>query len=320
LDYPTSHLFEQDSLVLGRGSPNINIMNHPRVLVITLNWRQPHTTIECVQALKAMAYPNLQILVIDNGSGDGSTEIMRNHLPDITVLSQPENLGFAAGSNIGLRYAVENEFEYALLINNDAFPAPDMLEHLLAETTPEIALLSPKIYYENEPSRIWFANARQHPSTLDLRDTGRGQLDGSAWLNSRDVDYLLGTCLLVNLTTIAQLGFFDEQYFMYFEDLDWSMRLRQAGYRLRLVAPAHLYHRIATSSGGLDSPFRRYHLARSGVIFWRRHARLGQPWVIALFRLGSALKTISRLLLNRQPAVAFYYLRGLRDGWDTSSL
>jgi GT2 family glycosyltransferase len=102
---------------------------------------------------------------------------------------------------------------------------------------------------------------------------------------------------------------------MYFEDLDWSLRFRQAEYRLRLAADAHLYHQVAASSGGLESPFRKYHLARSGLIFWRRYAHLGNSAVIFLFRLGSGLKMVARLLLKREFATLRAYLRGLRDGW-----
>lgn len=105
---------------------------------------------------------------------------------------------------------------------------------------------------------------------------------------------------------------------MYFEDLDWSIRLQQAGYRLRLAAGARLYHRVAVSSGGLESPARRYHLARSGVIFWRSHQRLGNPIAIVLFRLGSAVKMMSRLVLRGQRAAAAAYWRGLVDGWRLS--
>ena len=291
-----------------------------QVLAITLNWRQPEMTLACVQALQAMAHPSLDILVIDNGSGDNSAEHLKNELPlDVALLSLPENVGFAAGCNVGLRQAVDQSYTYALLINNDAFAEPEMLNELLKEIAPDIALLSPKIFYAANRERLWFAGGQMHPHTLDLRKTGRGELDGSAWQISRDVDYLLGTCLLVNLKAVEKEGFFDETFFMYFEDLDWSLRLRQAGMRLRLVAQAHLYHAVAVSGGGLESPRRRYLLARSGVIFWRRHAHAGKPLVIFFFRLGSGIKMVTRLLVNGKIAVFRAYLQGVRDGWRISA-
>ena len=292
----------------------------PRVLAIVLNWRQPAMTLECVRALSAMSAPaTLDILVIDNGSGDGSAEKLHRELPPtVELLTLPENLGFGRGNNVGLRRALDEGYDHALLINNDAFAAPDMLARLLAAGEPSIALLSPKITYEARPDTLWFAGARRKRRTLDIADTGRGQTDGPAWSADRDADYLLGTCLLVNLAAVRSAGLFDERYFMYFEDLDWSIRLQRAGYRLRLVAGAHLAHRVAASSGGLESPARRYHLARSGVIFWRTHASLGNPAAILLFRMASAVKMLLRLSVIGQFEAAAAYWRGLRDGWRES--
>ncbi len=217
------------------------------------------------------------------------------------------------------RRALDGGYDYALLINNDAFAAPNMLDRLLAATGPTIALVSPKIYYEARPDTLWFAGGRRRRQSLDIADMARDEKDGPEWAADRDVDYLLGTCLLVNLAAAATAGLFDERYFMYFEDLDWSLRLQQSGYRLRLAADAHLYHRVAASSGGLESPFRRYHLARSGVIFWRTHRRVGNPPAILVFRAASALKMLSRLLMKGKFAVAAAYWRGLRDGLRQSA-
>ena len=297
----------------------MSLPDSPRTLAIVLNWKQAGITLECVGALHAMQAPFLDILVIDNGSADDSVEIFKECQMDFRLLALPENLGFAAGNNQGLQLALDEGYDYALLVNNDAFAAPDMLAKLLAEAAPDIGLLSPKIYYESEPERIWFANGRQQSLTLDLRDTGKGELDGPQWNDSRDVDYVLGTCLLVNLPAVRQVGLLDERFFFYFEDLDWSLRLRQAGLRLRLVAGAHLLHRIAFSTGGEeDSPLRRYHLAYSSVIFWRRHAHLGSPLLIVLFRLLSAIKMVTRLSLAGRWDVASAYIRGLRNGWRDS--
>lgn len=286
----------------------------PRILAIVLNWRQAPVTLECVAALRAMAGPPLDILVIDNGSGDGSADqLAGGH--DFQLLALADNLGFAAANNLGLQRAIDKGYDYSLLVNNDAFAAYDMLTNLLAEARSDIALVSPKIFYEAEPDRIWFAGGRRNPRTLDLRNTGQGALDGPEFARSRDVDYLLGTCLLVNLQAARVVGLFDERYFFYFEDLDWSLRFQEAGYRLRLAAGAHLTHRVALSTGGEeDSPQRRYYLAYGGARFWRQHATLGSPALIAAFRAGSALKMVARLGLAGRPDAAVAYLRGLRDG------
>lgn len=288
-----------------------------RILAIVVNWRQAAMTLECVAALRAMTLP-VDVVVVDNGSGEADVALLVADLGRDWVIALPENVGFAAGNNAGLRRALTDGYDYALLVNNDAFAAPDMAAQLLSEAQDDIALLSPKIFYEAEPTRIWFGGARMKPATLDIADNGRGEPDGAAFA-TRDVDYVLGTCLLVNMAISAEVGLLDERYFMYFEDLDWSLRMRQAGYRLRFVADAHLWHRVAMSTGGRqDSPLRRYYLARSSVIFWRRHASEGNRLAIVTFRLASALKMVARLTLTGEFATARAYLRGLRDGWRLS--
>lgn len=295
-------------------------MTQPSVLAIVLNWRQPAVTVTCVRSLQAMQFASLDVLVIDNGSHDNSWQIFQTELDDVQLLSLDNNVGFSKGVNTGLQFALDNNYEYALLVNNDAFVAPNMLTRLIAEQDPTIAMLSPKIYYASEPDRIWFANGSQHSHTLDLIDIGRDELDSPKWSQSHDTDYLLGTCLLVNLSIVQQVGLMDERYFMYFEDLDWSLRMRQTGYRLRLVADAHLYHLVSVSTGGyIDTPIRRYHLARSGIIFWRTHLHKGDPALIVLFRIASIVKTTIRLTLLGKITVLRSFLRGLRDGWIESN-
>ncbi|MCO5184159.1 MAG: glycosyltransferase family 2 protein [Anaerolineae bacterium] len=287
-----------------------------RILAITLNWRQPQLTLECVQALRSL-HTHVDILVIDNGSGDNSAEILAAGLAPAELVCLPNNVGFAAGSNHGLRYAIEQGYTYALLLNNDAFPSADMLDQLLAETSDDTALLTPVIYYEAQPNRIWYGGARRHKHTLDLRDRLQNQID-SGQITTHDVDYVLGTCVLVNLAAVAKVGLLDERYFMYFEDLDWSLRFQSAGYRLRLVASAKLYHRVAVSTGGVESPLRRFYLARSSVIFYRVHRDAGTTWIIVLFRIGSAMKTLAKLAWHRQWEAARAYVHGLHNGWIAS--
>jgi GT2 family glycosyltransferase len=288
-------------------------------LIVILNWQQPEVTISCIRAVQGMEGADFDILLIDNGSADNSAEILQRQLPNIPFISLPKNLGFAAGCNIGLRQAIEQGYDYALLLNNDAFPEPDMLAQLLAVAGSDIGLISPKILYHPDRDYINFGGGTQHPQLLELRDEAAGKKDGPEYNQTREVDYLWGTCWLVNLAALDKVGLLDERFFMYYEDLDWSIRFRQANYRLLWVGRARLYHQESRSTGGADSPLRRYYLARSSILFFRRHGRLGQPLLIFFFRLGSAIKMVTRLLLTGRTASAKAYLRGLRDGWQLAN-
>lgn len=292
-------------------------MKAPTVLAIILNWRQPDLTIECVKTLKESTYQPLEIVVIDNGSNDDSVTVLRRSLTNTTILSLSENVGFARGANYGLRWAKKRNYKWVFLLNNDAFVTPTTLEQLIEATAEDIGLLSPKIFYKDNPERIWFAGAKQHPQLLEMRETGQGKQDGPLWQTTKDVDYLVGTGLLINLTAVSKVGFFDETYFMYYEDLDWSIRLRKAGVRLRFVADAYLYHQVSFSSGGQSSPSQMYHQAKSSIIFFTQHAKQGNPFLIFLFRSGSVVRKIISLLWQNNLPTLLSYLRGLRDGWST---
>lgn len=290
-------------------------MSQPQILAIILNWKQPEITIECIQALQQMTYRHLAILVLDNGSGDDSCEKLKKNSDNIEIIALPKNLGFAGGCNWGMRHAKKLGYDWVLLINNDAFAAPDMLTHLVKEIEDDVALLAPKIFYEEEPSLIWFAGANQHKLILEMRDSGQKKSDNPRW-KTRDVDYLVGTCLLVNLGVVWDVGLLNEGYFMYYEDLDWSILLRKAGYRLRFVSRAHLYHRVSLSTGGEGSALHRYYLARSSVLFFHRHANEGIPILIFLFRFGSAIKIITVLFLQGRWATIKAFLSGLHSGYQ----
>jgi hypothetical protein len=294
-------------------------MNRPSILIVILNWRQPEMTIACVKAVLAMEAPSFDLLLIDNGSGDESAAVLEKELPEIPLLALPENLGFAGGCNVGLRHAIEQGYKYALLLNNDAFPEADMLTILYQAMSHEVGMASPKVLYHPERDYISFGGGKQHPLLLEVRDHKANQKDRPAWQETEEVDYLWGTCWLVNLAALPKVGLLDEHFFMYYEDLDWSIRFRQAGFRLLWVGKARLYHHESRSTGGTDSPLRRYYLARSSVLFFRRYAYLGQPLFIFFFRLGSALRMVTRLLLKGKGASALAYLRGMRDGWKLAA-
>jgi len=142
---------------------------------------------------------------------------------------------------------------------------------------------------------------------------GRGP-DNGRWSDTIERSVLVGCGLLIRRDLLERVGLFDERFFMYYEDLDLCLRARRAGYRLLLVPSAKMWHKVAVSSGGRDSPGERYHMARSSVLFFRKHARSWQVPFIAPYRTASAVKTVTRLLLRRRPDSARAYLRGLRDG------
>lgn len=213
--------------------------------IIVLNWNGREMTANCLHSLLGMRAAELSVTVIDNGSSDGSVEFLRNQFPEIEVLPQGRNLGFAAGCNVGMKRALQTGTEFILLVNNDTEVDPDMLAELLreAEKDPSAAMVSPKILYFDLPDRIWWAGGRYNlwhgiPSHIGRRSKDEGQFD-----EPRSIDWATGCVLLLRSQALSEVGLFDERLFGNGEDLDLSLRLRRANWRIRYAPRAKVWHR-----------------------------------------------------------------------------
>ncbi len=287
----------------------------PLVYVVTVNWNNAPDTLACLESLSHLTYPNYRLLEVENGSTDNSPERITEAFPQVEQLRIPENLGFAGGFNAGIRHALKNGAEFVFIVNNDTLAAPGLLEPLVeAASAPDVGAVAPLIFYADEPERVWSAGAGRSRWTLELTENhGRTmRFDSSAPPIARE--FLSGCALLLKKEVLEKAGLLDEGFFLYYEDSDYSLRLRQAGYRLLLVPQAKLWHKVSRSSLGSDSPGERYWMARSSVRFFRKHVR-GWRWLVVVpWRAGSALKTTLRLLRRGSFRAAWYYWRGLQDG------
>lgn len=289
-------------------------MTLPLVFVTTLNWNRREDTLECLNSMEQLNYINKRLLLVDNGSEDGTVAAVKERFPSVEVIVNESNLGFGGGTNIGLKYAIDQGAEFILILNNDTTIKSNALEELLSSANRDVGIVAPKIYFAEDPKRIWSIGGRRHWLTNENVGDVRGQIDKGQGTNDIERDFLAGCAMLLSRQMLEEIGLFDEQFFMYYEDSDLSFRARDSGYRLLLSPEAHVWHKVAMSSGGSDSPNERYWMAKSSVLFYRKHIH-GVRWLIIVpYRLASALKTILRLMLHGQSTSVSSYLRGLRDG------
>jgi len=289
--------------------------SYPIVYAVILNWNRCEDTLACLSSLTKLDYPNLRLLLVDNGSSDGTPQVVARQNPTVEVIVNESNVGFAAGCNAGLRHALEQGADYVFLLNNDTLVDPAALNHLVSLVGPDVGMVAPKIYYAADPARVWSVGGMCHPLTLEKTSDGRGQIDKGQWGEVLERDYLVGCALLLSRRLLTEVGLFDERFFMYYEDSDLSLRARQAGFKLLLSPQARVWHKVAVSSGGSDSPNERYWMARSSVLFFHKHVR-GLRWLIVLpYRAGSAVKTVLRLIGEGKGPSVRAYLRGLYDGF-----
>lgn len=237
----------------------------PRVTVIVLNWNGCDDTLECVEALRKLSYPNYNIVIIDNGSTDGSEEIFRKKFPELTVLRSDVNLGFAGGSNMGLRYALKSDADYVLLLNNDTVTAPDFISELVrvAESDSRIGMLSSKIYFYDRPGIIWYAGASFHTGVGWGRLRGYNTPDNGQFNTVEETERASGCSLLATRELCEKVGLLDEKYFCYCEDLDWGLRARRAGFRIMYVPSSKVWHKVSKSTGGNRKAIPLYYSVRN---------------------------------------------------------
>lgn len=290
-------------------------MSHtPLVYAVTLNWKRPLDTIACLQTLEAQTYPRLHTIVVDNNSGDGSVEQIQVACPKTSVIANSENSGFARGMNTGIKQALAGGADFVFILNNDTLLSPTTIERLIRQYQSDIGILAPLIYYAEPSHIIWSGGNKINHWLLETKRGLRGQKDKPDWSELLVQDFVPACGLLVPRHVFEQIGYFDERFFMYYEDMDFCLRLRRAGFRVLVATRAQMWHKVSLSSGGQDTPNERYWMARSSVVYFGKHTRLWQLPFIAFWRTGSALRTSWRLWRAGKTTSLTAYWRGLYDG------
>ena len=248
-------------------------MNQPSVSVIVINWNLKETTARCLRSLETLDYA-CHIITIDNGSCDGSADYIATHFPQVDLIALPTNIGFGAACNYAIEGLLKNtDCDFIFLINNDALVDPHSLSFLVKEASvnPIAGIFSPMIYSADRRDTIWYAGARRRRWVLAATDTGRGQLDRGQYNHRKEVDYVFGTAMLIRRSLIEKIGLFDNQFYLYLEDLDFCVRAQMEGYSLCFVPEAKVWHQGSASTENYES-LRRYHLVKSTYFFLKKYS------------------------------------------------
>lgn len=240
------------------------------IYIVLLNWNSWKDTAECIESCRNLLYPDFRLLIVDNGSSDGSESILRERFPDIEFIQTGQNLGFAGGNNVGISYALERGADYVWLLNNDTVVEPDALSALVrvAQADKKVGMVGSKIVYHGDPDILWYAGAvldperPYHPYHLGLNDKDRGQYGEIS-----ETGYVTGCSLLASREMIELVGLLDDELFLYFEDVDWSARAKTAGWKLMYCPDSLVYHKVSLSIGGAASPTLLYYTSRNRLYF-----------------------------------------------------
>jgi GT2 family glycosyltransferase len=257
----------------------------PSICIIVLNWNSPQDTLACLDSLLKIPYRAKEILVVDNGSTDESVCIIKSSFPQVKLLETGKNMGFVGGNNAGMTYALEEGFDYTLVLNNDTVVNPDFLERLLevAESDDQIGAVGPKINYFSKPDVIWSAGGiiDYRHGTTEMKGIGQTDQDQYGRMPYQ-VDFLTGCAILVKRQTLQKIGLLDPRFFMYYEDVEWCVRMTKAGCKIQLVPESIMWHKISPEVRA-DSPLVYYYMTRNRLLFLKESKLGWKPWVYTLF-------------------------------------
>ncbi|MBF2067327.1 MAG: glycosyltransferase family 2 protein [Calothrix sp. C42_A2020_038] len=251
----------------------------PKVSIIILNWNGKQDTSECLKSVQEIEYSNYEAVVVDNGSHDGSVEYFKNHFPEVTVVENNANLGYAEGNNRGIAYAMSKGSDYIFLLNNDAIVDPYILKNFLqvASSRPEAGVFGAKIYHHKEPKKIWFAGGAWISETAQTSHVGSNQIDDEQWNEIRPIDYACGCAILIKSEVIKKIGALEAKYFLTWEETDFCYKARRAGFECLFVPSAHVWHKVSASfNGGGMGLLYRYFIHRNRLLWIERNIPLSE--------------------------------------------
>jgi GT2 family glycosyltransferase len=243
--------------------------NPRKVAVIVLNWNGGQDTLECLESLQKISYPEYELIVVDNASSDGSYVQIQTHYPHVTLIQSGDNLGYVGGNNVGLEYALQDGSDFALLLNNDTEVAPDFLDRLVdgLESDPAAGIAGPSIYYFSQPDVFWSAGGaidwkNGSTSMIGIGERDRGQFGAAC----RAVDFITGCALLIRMDVVQKIGLLDQRFFAYYEETEWCVRAQRAGYNSLHIPGSKIWHKISPVAREA-SPVVHYYMTRNRLLF-----------------------------------------------------
>lgn len=296
-------------------------MATPKVYAVILTWNQLQDTQECLDSLLSMDVQPDCFVVVDNGSTDNTAEVILSNYPMVSLVQSERNLGVAGGYNLGIEFALERDADYVLIMNNDIIVKRDFLKELLkvAQTQFQVGIVQPKIYhYYGDRSRIWIVGARWRSFPPEVKLVGTDIQDDESFKDITELEFVPSCALLISRPALEKAGIFDPNYFFYFDDWDFSIRIRQAGFKIYFAPQAKMWHKVSESTVKKDKSGKWWYIrGQSSVRFYSKYKNLR-----ALFfaNVWFVVREIIKMKFNR----VIPYIAGVisgharRKNWETN--
>jgi len=281
-----------------------------KVLVILVNWNGWMDTADCIDSCRSLDYPDFETIVVDNGSSDDSVARLRERFPALRIVPVERNLGFAGGNNVAIRIALQEQTAYVWLLNNDTLVAPDSLSALVqrAECDGAVGAVGSKIRYAADPDRLWYAGG-EFTRYGWTRHRGFNEIDRGQFDTAGPTGFVTGCSMLVPTAVVRDVGLMDEDYFLYWEEVDWNARIARSGRCLVYEPRSIVWHKVGASTGGEASPLKSRYEGRNRVRFYR----VQRPALAAYVVATSLAQSLWAAILGR-PRIGAAIARGVWDG------
>lgn len=254
------------------------------VAIITVNYNAQQYLNSFFESISQQDHSDTEVILVDNASTDSSITWLKENAPQAHLIVMPENVGFGEGCNIGMRYAIkELGADYLLLINNDTFLQPDLVSKLL-KYTDENTVTTARIYCggEGETLETWYAGGKIDRKTAQTKQVLYPVTESEVY----EVEFISGCCMMLHRDVIAKVGYFDSQFFLYYEDVDYCVRMQNAGIKMKYVTDASLWHKVGGSSlgGSETSCSTQYYVVRNRLLFADKYSQLFKGGNLSILR------------------------------------
>ncbi|MEH0158270.1 glycosyltransferase family 2 protein [Limibacter armeniacum] len=256
--------------------------NYPLVSIVSVNYKQQQYTEAFLESLTHISYPNYEVILVDNASGNFDRKRIEDNYPETIIIESEENLGFAGGNNLGMRAA---SGKYFMLLNNDTEVEPDFLEPIveLMEKKPIIGLVSPKIKYSEGNNLIQYAGTIDiNPITLRGGKLGHLKEDDGTYDRVYEVPFANGAAMMISRALFELTEGMLEDYFLYYEETDWSQRIRNLGYKIYYQGKSTVYHKESASVGSV-SPLKSFYMSRNRLLYGYRNIKGLNKWLSIIY-------------------------------------
>ncbi|MGL4873342.1 MAG: glycosyltransferase family 2 protein [Clostridium sp.] len=272
------------------------MFKEPLVYIILVNYNGFEDTKECIASLKEIHYKNYKIVLVDNNSEQKANL----NFEGVTTIKSEVNLGFAGGNNLGIKKALEEKAEYILLLNNDTTVEKNFLSELVQTAVKDknIGVIGGKINYFSEKDKIWYAGGKVNTFTARTKHIGVDELDKGEYDKETETEYVTGCMMLVPSKVIKEVGMMEEDYFLYYEETDWNIKIKNSGYKIMYNPKAKIYHKVSSSTQKINDIVSYYYDRNSYYFIMRNFGILNKTFMFFYMRIRLLMK-YGRAVLRR---------------------